>query len=156
MELMELGGMTPTSVTTAVMHDGGVRSYSGLRISRLGRLCSCNNSRGFVRGNDENVSPMGAARFVIRELNAENVLLLTELILGETVQLNTLGELVRLTTNNNGHRMLLRHHGYQGGARSRIDCAIRMYGVCTDEDCRHFGNDRTKSRKEEIRALNTG
>ena len=38
---IELGGMMPTSVTTAVMHDGGVRSYNGLRIERFGRgLCA--------------------------------------------------------------------------------------------------------------------
>lgn len=36
MALMEFGGMTPTSVTTAVIFVGGVRSYSGLRISRFG------------------------------------------------------------------------------------------------------------------------
>lgn len=27
----------PTSVTTAVMHDGGVKSYNGLKIERFGR-----------------------------------------------------------------------------------------------------------------------
>ena len=36
MELIESGGITPTSVTTAVILDGGVRSYNGSRISRLG------------------------------------------------------------------------------------------------------------------------
>ena len=60
-ELIEFGGITPTSVTTAVMLVGGVRSYNGLRISRLGRLWSINDSRGFVRGNEENKSPIGAA-----------------------------------------------------------------------------------------------
>ena|ERR1700726_4476321 len=41
MELIELGGIIPTSVTTAVILVGGVRSYSGLRISRFGwRACS--------------------------------------------------------------------------------------------------------------------
>lgn len=29
-ELMLLGGMSPTSVTTAVIHVGGVKSYNGL------------------------------------------------------------------------------------------------------------------------------
>lgn len=32
-ELIELGGMIPTSVTTAVMLEGGVRSYKGLSLS---------------------------------------------------------------------------------------------------------------------------
>jgi hypothetical protein len=35
-ELMLLGGIKPTSVTTAVMHVGGVKSYNGFRISRFG------------------------------------------------------------------------------------------------------------------------
>lgn len=34
---IELGGMMPTSVTTAVMHDGGVKSYNGLKIERFDR-----------------------------------------------------------------------------------------------------------------------
>lgn len=34
---IELGGIMPTSVTTAVMHDGGVKSYNGLKIERFGR-----------------------------------------------------------------------------------------------------------------------
>ena len=32
---IELGGIMPTSVTTAVMHDGGVKSYNGLKIERF-------------------------------------------------------------------------------------------------------------------------
>lgn len=36
MELILLGGINPTSVTTTVIHVGGVRSYRGLRISRFG------------------------------------------------------------------------------------------------------------------------
>lgn len=34
---IELGGIIPTSVTTAVMHDGGVKSYNGLKIERFDR-----------------------------------------------------------------------------------------------------------------------
>ena len=34
-ELILLGGMSPTSVTTAVMYVGGVKSYNGFRISRF-------------------------------------------------------------------------------------------------------------------------
>lgn len=34
---IELGGIMPTSVTTAVMHDGGVKSYNGLKIERFAR-----------------------------------------------------------------------------------------------------------------------
>jgi hypothetical protein len=33
---IEVGGITPTSVTTAVMFFGGVRSYNGFNISRFG------------------------------------------------------------------------------------------------------------------------
>lgn len=62
-ELIEFGGITPTSVTTAVTLVGGVRSYKGLRISRLGRFWSISKSRGFVRGNEENKSPIGAAKW---------------------------------------------------------------------------------------------
>lgn len=32
---MLLGGISPTSVTTAVMDDGGVKSYNGFRMSRF-------------------------------------------------------------------------------------------------------------------------
>ena len=65
MALMEFGGITPTSVTTAVMLVGGVRSYSGLRISRFGALCSVRLSRGFVSGKFWKRSPEGAAQIVI-------------------------------------------------------------------------------------------
>ena len=34
-ELMLLGGMSPTSVTTAVMYVAGVKSYNGFSISRF-------------------------------------------------------------------------------------------------------------------------
>ena len=34
-ELILLGGMSPTSVTTAVMYVGGVKSYNGFSISRF-------------------------------------------------------------------------------------------------------------------------
>ena len=60
MELIEFGGMIPTSVTTAVIEVGGVRSYSGLRISRCGPFASVRLSRGFVKGNDAKRSPTGA------------------------------------------------------------------------------------------------
>ena len=60
MELIEFGGMTPTSVTTAVIFDGGVKSYRGLRISRCGSFSSSSESRGRDRGNEEKRSPTGA------------------------------------------------------------------------------------------------
>ena len=60
---MESGGMTPTSVTTAVMFVGGVRSYRGLRISRLAALCRARASRGFVRGKFWKRSPDGAGKW---------------------------------------------------------------------------------------------
>jgi hypothetical protein len=59
-ELMELGGMTPTSVTTAVMLVGGVKSYSGFRISRFGWPWRFSVSRGRVRGYDDSKSLDGA------------------------------------------------------------------------------------------------
>ena len=60
MALMEFGGMTPTSVTTAVILVGGVRSYKGFRISRFGALCKVRLSRGFVSGKFWKRSPRGA------------------------------------------------------------------------------------------------
>lgn len=56
-ELIASGGMTPASVTTAVMLDGGVRSYNGLRISRLGWFWITRESGDWFRGKDENGSP---------------------------------------------------------------------------------------------------
>lgn len=50
-ELMEFGGIMPTSVTTAVILDGGVRSYNGLRISRLSDGCRVSELCGRVVGN---------------------------------------------------------------------------------------------------------
>ena len=81
MELIEFGGMTPTSVTTAVMEVGGVRSYNGLRISRFGRFWSVKASRGFVRGKDENKSPIGAGYpDVCQLLGMEDTLSTTHLV----------------------------------------------------------------------------
>lgn len=59
-ELIELGGITPTSVTTAVMLVGGVRSYSGFRISRLGAFCSVSVEGDLVSGKEAKKSPTGA------------------------------------------------------------------------------------------------
>ena len=52
-ELIELGGIKPTSVTTAVMLAGGVRSYKGCRISRFGPPHKSKESLSRLRGNDE-------------------------------------------------------------------------------------------------------
>lgn len=61
-ELIESGGMTPTSVTTAVMLEGGVRSYNGLRISRFGLFSRTRVSGDFVRGKEEKMSLTGAVK----------------------------------------------------------------------------------------------
>jgi hypothetical protein len=50
----------PTSVTTAVIFVGGVRSYNGLRISSLDWLLSASDSRGIEIGKIENRSFVGA------------------------------------------------------------------------------------------------
>lgn len=60
MDDTESGGMTPTSVTTAVILEGGVRSYSGLRISRFGLLCRTSISGDLLRGKEEKMSFIGA------------------------------------------------------------------------------------------------
>ena len=52
-ELILLGGMSPTSVTTAVMYVGGVKSYNGFSISRLcsdGTVFKFEFRRAIVRG----------------------------------------------------------------------------------------------------------
>jgi hypothetical protein len=59
-ELIELGGIIPTSVTTAVMLVGGVKSYRGLRISKLDCDWMASEDFGRERGNEENRSPTGA------------------------------------------------------------------------------------------------
>jgi len=58
---IEVGGITPTSVTTAVIFFGGVRSYNGFRISRLGVFSVASDSRGIEIGNVENISFNGPA-----------------------------------------------------------------------------------------------
>ena len=51
-ELILLGGMSPTSVTTAVMYVGGVKSYNGFNISRFsgGTVFRFEFRRVIVRG----------------------------------------------------------------------------------------------------------
>lgn len=56
---IEVGGITPTSVTTAVMFLGGVRSYSGFKISRLVLFSVASDWRGIESGNVENIPPNG-------------------------------------------------------------------------------------------------
>lgn len=64
-ELIEFGGMIPTSVTTAVMLEGGVRSYKGLRISRFGVDCRVRESLGRVIGKVDKKVLAGATESVI-------------------------------------------------------------------------------------------
>lgn len=52
---IEVGGITPTSVTTAVIFVGGVRSYNGFKISRLVVFSVASDSRGMEIGNVENI-----------------------------------------------------------------------------------------------------
>ncbi len=49
-EAIEFGGMMPTSVTTAVILAGGVRSYNGLRICRFADDCVVSESFGHFKG----------------------------------------------------------------------------------------------------------
>lgn len=49
----------PTSVTTAVIHEGGVRSYNGLKIERFARgLRLCRS----LSGAEDGGNGVGAAR----------------------------------------------------------------------------------------------
>jgi hypothetical protein len=52
---IDVGGITPTSVTTAVIFFGGVRSYSGFKISRLVAFSVASDSRGVEMGKVENI-----------------------------------------------------------------------------------------------------
>lgn len=58
---IEVGGMTPTSVTTAVIFFGGVRSYNGFNISRFDVFSVASDSRGIGIGNVENIPFSGPA-----------------------------------------------------------------------------------------------
>ena len=58
---IEVGGITPTSVTTAVIFFGGVKSYNGFKISRLAVFSVANDSRGIETGNVENTPVNGPA-----------------------------------------------------------------------------------------------
>lgn len=86
-ELIELGGITPTSVTTAVMLEGGVKSYSGLRISRLVFLLRVSVSFDRVRGKDEKGSPDGATHDISDVVKGKDdeCCERTELVLGKTI-----------------------------------------------------------------------
>lgn len=64
---IEVGGITPTSVTTAVMFFGGVRSYNGFKISRLVAFSVASDSRGIEVGNVEKI-PFNGPAGVIDEL----------------------------------------------------------------------------------------
>ena len=58
---IEVGGITPTSVTTAVIFLGGVRSYNGFNISRFVVFSVASDSRGTEIGNVENIPFIGPA-----------------------------------------------------------------------------------------------
>jgi hypothetical protein len=57
---MEFGGIIPTSVTTAVILLGGVRSYKGLRISKFVSDCKASVSLLRFEGKVERNVPIGA------------------------------------------------------------------------------------------------
>ena len=59
----------PTSVTTAVICVGGVRSYNGLRISRLVEGARERESCGQTMGNGGKISPRGATQMEFREFS---------------------------------------------------------------------------------------
>ena len=58
---IEVGGITPTSVTTAVIFFGGVRSYNGFNISRFVAFSVASDLCGIVIGNVENTPFNGPA-----------------------------------------------------------------------------------------------
>lgn len=58
---IDVGGITPTSVTTAVIFFGGVRSYNGFKISRLAVFSVASDSRGVEMGKVENIPFSGPA-----------------------------------------------------------------------------------------------
>ena len=61
---IEVGGITPTSVTTAVIFLGGVRSYNGFNISRFVAFSVASDSCGTVIGNVENTPFSGPAGMI--------------------------------------------------------------------------------------------
>ena len=99
---IEVGGITPTSVTTAVIFFGGVRSYNGFRISRLAVFSVASDSRGIEIGNVENIPFNGPAGITNEHLWVLLYVLnqRTELIFRETVQLHRLRYFVRLAAND--------------------------------------------------------
>jgi len=102
---VEVGGITPTSVTTAVISFGGVRSYNGFGISRLGMFSVASDSRGIEIGNVENISfdgPAGTADELLVRGDSVKCIVnrCTELIFRETVQRHHLRDFVRLATND--------------------------------------------------------
>jgi hypothetical protein len=150
--------MIPTSVTTAVMLDGGVRSYSGFKISRFSSDSSASVSRALHEGKVESRAPTGAARPAV-SVHAQRRRLgrrLTELVLGEAVELDALGELVRLAADEERDGDLLRHHRDERGARAREDGAIGVQRVRADERERHLGDDGAERREQEVRARDRG
>lgn len=64
---IEVGGITPTSVTTAVIFFGGVKSYNGFKISRLVVFSVASDSRGIEVGNVEKI-PFNGPTGVTNEL----------------------------------------------------------------------------------------
>jgi len=66
---IEVGGITPTSVTTAVIFLGGVRSYNGFNISRFVVFSVASDSGGIVIGNVENTPFNGPSSFFVKLSN---------------------------------------------------------------------------------------
>lgn len=58
---IDVGGITPTSVTTAVIFFGGVKSYNGFKISRLVEFSVASDSGGIEMGKVENIPFSGPA-----------------------------------------------------------------------------------------------
>lgn len=102
-ELIELGGTMPTSVTTAVIFAGGVRSYNGLRISRFGFGTVVSASRGMTDGKVSCATPGGAIYqdySIVRNtaIKHEDSNVLTKFVLCERVQHDTFRKLVSFAT----------------------------------------------------------
>jgi hypothetical protein len=137
---MELGGMIPTSVTTAVMLLGGVKSYNGFRISRLvsGWRVRVLFDR-FVGKVVRNV-PIGAT-FVVSEGKIFHTHTRTQFILGETVELNPFGKFVCLATYQDRNRVLFGHHCHQCCPCPGEHGTVGMQRVCADQHQIDFGDD---------------
>jgi hypothetical protein len=122
MELIELGGMIPTSVTTAVTFAGGVRSYRGLRTLRFGSEACCTGAMGieyqYNRSDD-----IGRGH--------------TQLVSHESIQHDPFAKFVCFTAHDDGDSFLPGHHAHERGTGARKNCAIGVKRMRAQKDSRN-------------------